>query len=217
MDDELVNNLLYYVARATSNGPRISAIRHGYSLDNLLPTDAAVDKARDSLSGPSVKLMKTVAAAIKEDLAKVKDVLDIYVRTGKGQVEDLLPQVGMLKKISDTLGVLGLGSLRGNIQTEIDNLGAIVSGEHEDDDEVLERIAATLLHVEDTIDEQLLRLILPSSEAELDDDVGRSDLPSDPEHDGGHITYRAPCPARRWPWPGPRPAHRRRCRRCRPP
>jgi chemosensory pili system protein ChpA (sensor histidine kinase/response regulator) len=169
--DELVNNLLYYVARASSSGPRITAIRQGYNLENLLPADNLVEKARESLSGPSVKLMKTVAAAIKEDLSKVKDVLDIYVRTGMGEVDELMPQVEMLKKISDTLGVLGLGSLRSNIQTEIGNLGSIVSGESEDDDEVLERIAATLLHVEDTIDEQLLRLILPASDLgqELED------------------------------------------------
>ena len=56
--------------------------------------------------------MKTVAAAIREDLTRVKDVLDIFVRKGATQVEDLAPQLEMLRKISDTLGVLGLGALR---------------------------------------------------------------------------------------------------------
>ena len=55
--------------------------------------------------------MRTVSAAIREDLGKVKDVLDIFVRRG-GQPAELEAQVGMLRKIGDTLGVLGLGELR---------------------------------------------------------------------------------------------------------
>jgi len=167
--DELVNNLLYYVARATSNGKRIAALRESFNLEDLLPPESLVEQARESLSGPSVKLMKTVAAAIKEDLSKVKDVLDIHVRTGKGTLDDLRPQLEMLKKISDTLGVLGLGSLRGNIQQRVEQLDAFVTGEAQLDEETLEQIAATLLHVEDTIDEQLLRMIRPAAENPVED------------------------------------------------
>jgi len=167
--DELVNNLLYYVARASSNGKRIAALRDSFNLEDLLPPESLVEQARESLSGPSIKLMKTVAAAIKEDLSKVKDVLDIHVRTGKGTLDDLRPQLEMLKKISDTLGVLGLGSLRGDIQQRVQQLDAFVTGEAQLDEETLEQIAATLLHVEDTIDEQLLRMIRPAADQAPDD------------------------------------------------
>jgi len=68
-----------------------------------------------------------VAAAIKEDLSKVKDVLDIFVRRGGGQSAELLPQLELLKKISDTLGVLGLGELRQRVQDEIAALAQIVA------------------------------------------------------------------------------------------
>ena len=40
------------------------------------------------LSAPSVRLMRTVAAAIKEDLGRVKDALDLYTRKG-GPPEEL--------------------------------------------------------------------------------------------------------------------------------
>ena len=84
--------------------------------DELLPVDESIEQERENLSAPSIKLMHTVAAAIREDLSKVKDVLDIYVRRGGGQAEELAPQVALLKKIGDTLGVLGLGELRGRVQ-----------------------------------------------------------------------------------------------------
>ncbi len=75
-----------------------------------------VEQERENLSAPSVKLMQTVAAAIREDLTRVKDVLDIFVRRGGGQVEELTPQIELLRKIGDTLGVLGLGELRARVQ-----------------------------------------------------------------------------------------------------
>jgi chemosensory pili system protein ChpA (sensor histidine kinase/response regulator) len=39
-------------------------------------------------------------------------MLDIFVRRGGGRSDELVPQLELLKKISDTLGVLGLGELR---------------------------------------------------------------------------------------------------------
>jgi chemosensory pili system protein ChpA (sensor histidine kinase/response regulator) len=90
--DDLLNNLLYYVARSSTAGERIGEIRAAFNLAELLPGDEQVEHAREALSAPSVKLMETVAAAIKEDLARVKDVLDIFVRTGMNKSAELVPQ-----------------------------------------------------------------------------------------------------------------------------
>jgi len=158
---DLLNNLLYYVARSSNAGPRISEIRAAFNLSDLLPGDEQVEQARENLSAPSAKLMQTVGAAIKEDLGRVKDVLDIYVRTGLNKSSDLVPQLDLLKKISDTLGVLGLGRLRGDIEAEIDHLKEVVTKGGVADEQTILEIASTLLKVEDQLDQQLLRLILP--------------------------------------------------------
>lgn len=159
--DDLLNNLLYYVARSSTAGKRISEIRSAFNLSELLPGDEQVEQAREALSAPSVKLMKTVAAAIREDLGRVKDVLDIFVRTGMNKSAELVPQLELLKKISDTLGVLGLGELRGDIEGEIDRLKLVVERGGVANEEILLDIASTLLRVEDRLDQQLLRLIAP--------------------------------------------------------
>ncbi len=171
---DLLNNLLYYVARASSSGGRIAAVRASFKLSELLPVDDSIEHERESLSAPSVKLMRTVAAAIKEDLSKVKDVLDIFVRRGGGRSEELAPQIELLKKISDTLGVLGLGELRQRVQEEIAELADIVSSGRTPPEESLIRVAGVLLSVEDSLDDQLVRLILPTST-----EGGRADLPAD--------------------------------------
>jgi chemosensory pili system protein ChpA (sensor histidine kinase/response regulator) len=162
---ELLNNLLYYVARATSGGPRVAAVRASFRLAELLPVDESIEQERENLSAPSIKLMHTVAAAIREDLSKVKDVLDIFVRRGGGQPEELAPQVGLLKKIGDTLGVLGLGELRGRVQEATRRLEAIVAGKEEGGESALVQVAAGLINVEDHLDDQLVGLIMPRKKA----------------------------------------------------
>src|SRR5471032_2374712 len=168
---DLLNNLLYYVARASTSGGRISAVRASFKLAELLPVDDSIEQERESLSAPSVKLMRTVAAAIKEDLSKVKDVLDIFVRRGGGQSEELVPQLELLKKISDTLGVLGLGELRQRVQDEISELSDIVTDGKSPPEESLIKVAGVLLSVEDSLDDQLVRLILPASTEGFPTDV----------------------------------------------
>lgn len=162
---ELVNNLLYYVARANSSGPRIAAIREAFNLSGLIPGDEQIEVARQSLAAPSVKLMQTVAAAIREDLARVKDVLDIYVRTGMERVEELAPQVELLKKIGDTLGVLGLGELREVVQTRRGELEELIAGRRPPDEPTMVAMATALLEVEDRLEPQLIGLIAPDSAA----------------------------------------------------
>src|SRR4029077_18182636 len=158
---ELLNNLLYYVGRAESSGPRVTAVRASFRLSELLPVDESIEQERENLSAPSVKLMQTVAAAIREDLSKVKDVLDIFVRRGAAQPQELSPQVELLRKIGDTLGVLGLGELRAGVQGETERLSRIVEGTLAADEAILVEIAAALIGVEDKLDDRLVGMILP--------------------------------------------------------
>jgi chemosensory pili system protein ChpA (sensor histidine kinase/response regulator) len=158
---ELLNNLLFYVARSRTAGPRVASVRKSFRLEEVLAASGQPDEAAETLSAPSVRLMHTVAAAIRDDLTRVKDVLDIFVRKGATQVDELVPQLEMLRKISDTLGVLGLGELRDRVLAETGSLEAIVEQRLPAEDAVLLGIAAALIQVEDSLHGQLLRLILP--------------------------------------------------------
>ena len=157
---DLLNNLLFYVARATTDGTRVAAVRSSFRLAELLPADETVEQEQESLSGPSVKLMHTVAAAIREDLTRVKDALDLFTRKG-GQPEELGPQVEMLRKIGDTLAVLGLGSLREHVQAELGRLSSLVARNIPAERDTLIGIAAALISVEDSLDDALVQLIMP--------------------------------------------------------
>ncbi|MGI9246979.1 MAG: hypothetical protein ACR2I8_09830, partial [Steroidobacteraceae bacterium] len=159
---EVRNNLLYYVAQSAAAGSRVTEVRRSFGLQDVVAAqDAAAGEAVDALSAPSVRLMRTVAAAIREDLTRVKDVLDIFARKGATQVSELVPQLEMLRKISDTLGVLGLGALRARVESELDSLKAIVERRLPADEAALLSVATALIAVEDSLDSQLLRQIVP--------------------------------------------------------
>lgn len=158
---DLLNNLLYYVARSTSNNARVTAVRASFRLNELLPLDEQVEAARESLSAPSIKLMNTVASAIKEDLARVKDALDLFVRKDGAQLQELAPQLELLRKIGDTLGVLGLGELRESVQRQTAALQSQLHNNTTPDEATLMLMAAALIKVEDSLDAQLIGLIMP--------------------------------------------------------
>src|SRR5690606_6639022 len=108
---EPARKLLYRVARAGGDHPALQSLRETFDLD-LQATESEIAHAQGSLSGHNRALLDTVSAAIKEDLLRVKDALDLHVRTGQGDVSALRPQAGALGTIADTLGMLGLEAAR---------------------------------------------------------------------------------------------------------
>ncbi|HEY5667199.1 MAG TPA: Hpt domain-containing protein [Gammaproteobacteria bacterium] len=153
---ELMNSLLYYVARATTDDERLKNLKQTFDVENAIPDAEEIEQAREDLAGPSANLMLTVAEAIKEDLGQVKDVLDIFVRTGMDSVAELKPQLEMLQKIADTLGVLGLETPREIIRAKAEELSEVVAADSVEDTSALESIAMALLDVEDMLDRELV-------------------------------------------------------------
>ena len=78
---DLVKNLLYYIAHSTAEGPRARDVRATYRLDTLLPTQKELQHAQGSMTGHNRNLLDTVSVAIKEDLLRVKESLDIFLRS----------------------------------------------------------------------------------------------------------------------------------------
>ena len=159
---ELLNNLLYYVARAVSHGPRVGAVRASFRLGEVLPADESIEQQRESLSAPSVRMMQTVAAAIREDLGRINVALEDCLRRGSCEPGQLQPQLQLLGKMADTLGVLGLGEHRAAVLAAQSRLETLQDGGPVDTP-VLVEVAATLIRVEDHLDADMVEVISPRS------------------------------------------------------
>ncbi len=145
---ELLKNLLYYVARSVKSTPRVSAIKDKFKLGGAVPNAEELASAREELAGPNAAMMRTVADAIREDLAGVKDAMDLFLRSDTRAVEDLAPQAEVLRRVADTLGMLGMGMPRKVIQDQEAIVNRIRAGELEASEERLMEIAGSLLYAE---------------------------------------------------------------------
>lgn len=128
-----------------------------FAPDSVSATEAELDHARGSLSGRNRELLDTVGSAVKEELLRIKDALDLHLRTD-GPPEQLQIQANELGAVADTLGMMGLGVARSVVVQQRDALRGVVEGRQQIDENLLLDIAGALLYVDASLDDQVAHL-----------------------------------------------------------
>ena len=154
---EPTRQLLYLVAQSPVRHAALDQLREAFSLDAESPSEAEMDHARGSVSGRNRALLDTVGGAVKEELLRIKDALDLHLRTG-AEVTALQTQADELSNVADTLGMMGLGVARGVVVQQRDALRQMVQGQRVADEGALLDIAGALLYVDASLDDQVARL-----------------------------------------------------------
>ncbi len=170
--DELNKNLLFYVAKASAQSPRLQSLKQQYRLDEALPDSDVIDEERARLAGPDRDAMRSVVGALCEELVRVKDSLDLFVRSDRKQLSDLDALMGPLKQIADTLAVLGFGQPRKVIADQLDVVHGLSQGKQEPSDAVLMDVAGALLYVEAT----LAGMVGPAEDSREDSHLPTTDV-----------------------------------------
>ncbi|HEX6364223.1 MAG TPA: Hpt domain-containing protein, partial [Albitalea sp.] len=160
--------LLYHVSQASTQHEALDRLRETFELEQQVASEAELAHARGSLTGRNRALLDTVSAAIKEDLLRVKDTLDLHLRTQEAGVGNLQPQVEALGRVADTLGMMGLDIARNVVLQQRDAMHEIVYGDRAADEGALLDIAGALLYVDASLDDQVARLGLPAERADKD-------------------------------------------------
>ena len=149
--DELLKSLLFYVAKVTRPTPRMQSLKERYGLDEALPDSALVDAERARMAGPDRNAMGSVLGALCEELVRVKERLDLFVRSDRQHTRDLEALLAPLRQIADTLAVLGFGQPRKVIIDQLAVVLSLAQGQREPNDAVLMDVAGALLYVEATL------------------------------------------------------------------
>jgi chemosensory pili system protein ChpA (sensor histidine kinase/response regulator) len=155
---ELLKNLLYYVAHTEGRGARVGEVRSTYRLDTLLPTQKELQHAQGSMTGHNRNLLDTVSVAIKDDLLRVKEALDIFLRSQDANPADLASQAEVLDRVGDTLGMLGLGMPRKVVGEQRTIIEEMADKRRPIDEGALLDVAGALLYVEASLDDHIERL-----------------------------------------------------------
>ncbi|MDH5515380.1 MAG: hypothetical protein OEY45_09495, partial [Gammaproteobacteria bacterium] len=80
--DDLLKNLLFHLHTSDAQSPRLSEIRSTYKLDKLPANESSVDDG--GLSGCSEELLQTVSGTVREDIVRIKEQLDAFVKGDGG-------------------------------------------------------------------------------------------------------------------------------------
>ncbi|WP_075186246.1 Hpt domain-containing protein [Teredinibacter haidensis] len=117
--ENLLKNLLYYVARAESGGKKVNRVKQRYSLSEALLDGVSIgdEGSSDSLSAPDPEAIRSVVVALNDEINSIKNVLDLSL-SGHGSPEDLKEVLPIVKRVADTLAVLGIGDLRKQVNIQ---------------------------------------------------------------------------------------------------
>ncbi len=176
----LIKNLLYYVGIAQDRGRIVNKVKNAYGLKDLIPNEVAIDQMREGISGPNLDVLQAVSKALYEDIATVKDTIELYVHSENRSPESVNEVGQQLQKIADTLSMLGLEEPRENVMREVTALKGLSAEELEHADSSFVQIAETLIKAENIVENFVNYRISDKPETQsvdvTDENNGSSDL-----------------------------------------
>ncbi|TCS43217.1 Hpt domain-containing protein [Reinekea marinisedimentorum] len=147
----LLKNLLFYLAKIEdSRIDRIEKIRSQYRLADSLPSEEDIKHQQARLKGPDTKAVNSVVAALLEELSRLKDSLDLMVRTNVTDSIQLSSLVAPMQQLSDTMAVVGLENPRRVMKDQLE-LIETTQQSSEIPDGLLMDMAGSLLYIEATL------------------------------------------------------------------
>ena len=143
----VMKGMLYWIAKSSQTGPHIQSIRQAYDLDRYELGDAYGEKTT-LLAGPDPETFRMVAAALGEELDRVKDSVDLYMRSSDKANVDIGSMLPSLNQISSTLVMLNFEAPRLVVQEQVDALSVKLASGEEIPESLLLQLAEALLFVE---------------------------------------------------------------------
>lgn len=150
--EALLEKLLLLVAKAASRTPAILALKARYRLDEALSDEVLAAQDRTRLAGPDRSTLRSAVSALCEELVRIKDSLDLFVRSGSSEHQafsgHLVRLLDPLRRIADTLELLGFAQLCQIVRDRIESIRAMLRQPPPPDAALLMDIAGSLLFVE---------------------------------------------------------------------
>jgi chemosensory pili system protein ChpA (sensor histidine kinase/response regulator) len=131
---DLLKNLLYYVARSKAESRYISEIKTEYNLHSSLLGGGEL--ADEELATPDSSTMQSVVEALVHELQAIQTAFD-QAGNESEKLADVLP---LFKRVSDTMAILGLGAALKQLQVPYSKLAKLLATQDHVSDEDLQAI-----------------------------------------------------------------------------
>ncbi len=144
--ESLLKNLLYYVSRAEPGSEKVAKVTEKYALDSALVGSGDGQSRGDMMQAPDASAIRSVVVALQDELGNIKHVLDLSL-SGNGSIDDLKEVLPSVKRVTDTLAVLGIGDLRKQMLEQTSRL-EVISQSNSIDEKELMLVANSIIKIE---------------------------------------------------------------------
>ncbi len=147
-----MRDLLYHVAHVKQEDDLVKSVKKEFDLDSLAISQQLVAQGRDSLALPSSELMESLKEAISSELAEIKDVLDLFIRTKNNDSGQLQSLEQPMRKVADTLDMIGHADLCMRMKKQADKIKSIAAAGAITNESDLLDIAGDIVFVEASLE-----------------------------------------------------------------
>ncbi|MEN8204579.1 MAG: Hpt domain-containing protein [Pseudomonadota bacterium] len=151
LSDDLMKNLLFRVALATSESEKIGLIRETYGVKQLSTDCEVTGSVSDELIACSDEMMQTVTVSIRSDIERIKERLEQFNHGDGHDARILLPVADDLHALANTLGMIGKVEQSEAVAVQEQSVREFVSGSDMTAAAGFVVLANTLVSVEDAL------------------------------------------------------------------
>lgn len=147
--------LLFMAAQARPGSPAMDNLRKRFKLEELIPDREALLRAKGAVTGRDAALFHSIGVAVREEMAQVKDTLDMELRTGRIEAEQRESSMASLQQLADTLHLLNLPVAARAVEDLLPGLEATRDASNDALDSPLLRLARKLIEVESILESHI--------------------------------------------------------------
>ena len=151
IDENIIKNILYYVAISDNRGRIVNQVKEAYKLNEQIPQQNDMAEIRKQISAPSSEVLITVSKALLEDVASAKDCIELFIHSSLEDQSYVDRLYLGLQRVSDTLSMIGIEEYKSKAEHQIREVELLKSGEQADAEIVLLGVSEVILEIETCI------------------------------------------------------------------
>ena len=145
--EALVKNILFQLAEANTENPKVAQLKQAFDLDLLLGNVASDPEVEDL---PTPEVLESVSVALSKEIGDAQDLLAGYFDSEQDEVQTLAPLVELLSKMSSTMEMLGVPIMKALVD-ELSTVCVAIDNKQVDETDAASMVMArTLLVIENS-------------------------------------------------------------------
>ena len=143
--EDLLKNLLYYVARSKANSRFIKGVKDEYNLDASLLGESELDN--EALATPDSTVMQSVLEALVQEIGDIRLAFSA-AGNDSAALTEVLP---LFRRVNDTMAILGMGGALKKVQEPFSRLAKALATNDVVGDQELQEISDQIVSAETEI------------------------------------------------------------------